>query len=54
MYRALWRALPGPGWLRVIFLLILFVATVYLLFEYVFPWAEPYLPLNENTITDDG
>lgn len=50
MYAALWRLLPGPAWLRVLILLLLVTAVVFALFEYVFPWVEPFLPLNENTI----
>lgn len=52
MYGALWRVLPGPAVIKLIILLILAAAIVYALFEYVFPWLEPYLPLNENTIED--
>ncbi|MGV9181928.1 hypothetical protein [Arcanobacterium canis] len=50
MYGALWRALPGPKWLKAIEMLILFAAIVYLLFEFVFPWVqENYLVIN-NTV----
>lgn len=50
MYGALWRALPGPAWFKAIFLLLVAAAIVYVLFEYVFPWAYPLLPLGDNTI----
>lgn len=53
MYGPLWRALPGPAFLKILILLIVIAGIVYALFEYVFPWIEPYLPLNESTIEYD-
>ncbi|HLR58829.1 MAG TPA: hypothetical protein VK098_11690 [Beutenbergiaceae bacterium] len=50
MYGALWRILPGPWIVKLLIVLILLAAIVYALFEYVFPWLEPLLPLNESTI----
>lgn len=50
MYGALWRFLPGPGWFKAIYLLVIVLGIVFLLFEYVFPWAYPHLPLGDNTI----
>ncbi len=50
MYGALWRILPGPWIVKLLIVLILLAAIVYALFEYVFPWLEPFLPLNESTI----
>ena len=52
MYGAFWRALPGPALIKLLIILILLAAIVYALFEYVFPWLEPYLPLNESTIEE--
>ena len=52
MYGAFWRALPGPAFLKLIIVLILLAAIVFILFEYVFPWLEPYLPVNESTIEE--
>jgi len=52
MYGALWRILPGPWIVKLLIVLILLAAIVYALFEYVFPWLEPHLPLNESTIED--
>ncbi|PJI91055.1 hypothetical protein [Luteimicrobium subarcticum] len=54
MYGALWRALPGPVWLRVIILLALAFAVVAALFLWVFPVIEPYMPFNDQTVTQDG
>ncbi|MDY5128458.1 hypothetical protein R6G85_01710 [Actinotignum urinale] len=38
MYGALWRALPGPKWLKVIEAIIIFLIIVAILFTWVFPW----------------
>lgn len=50
MYAALWRILPGPWWLRLVFLLILIAAALYGLFFYVFPWASPFINPQEVTV----
>lgn len=45
MYAALWRALPGPVWVRVILLVVLAALVVAALIEWVFPWAsDTFLP----------
>ncbi len=47
MYGALWRALPGPAWLRVILMLGLVAAVVFALFTWVFPWIDALInPIN--------
>ncbi|WP_407319942.1 hypothetical protein UQW22_05705 [Isoptericola halotolerans] len=50
MYGGLWRILPGPAWFRVLFLLVMFVALVWVCFEWVFPWLSTYVPINDNTV----
>lgn len=50
MYAALWRALPGPGWLRVLALLLLFLLVVFVCFQWVFPFIAHDLPFNEQTV----
>jgi hypothetical protein len=50
MYGALWRALPGPWWLRVFILLILAVGVVYACFTWLFPWVAGFLAFNDNTV----
>lgn len=50
MYGLLYRLMPGPAWLKVIFLLILFLAVVAVLFTWVFPAIAPYMPFNQGTI----
>lgn len=50
MYSWIWRHLPGNGWVRALISLVLVTAVVYVLFQYVFPWAEPLLPFNDVTV----
>ena len=50
MYSWIWRHLPGNGWVRALISLVLIIAVVYVLFQYVFPWAEPLLPFNDVTV----
>jgi hypothetical protein len=40
MYGALWRALPGPAWLRVIILVVLAAALLTVLVLWVFPLID--------------
>ncbi|MDT0307004.1 hypothetical protein RM780_08510 [Streptomyces sp. DSM 44917] len=54
MYGWIWRHLPGNWPVRALISLALVVGAVYLLFEYVFPWAEPLLPFNNVTVDDNG
>ncbi|WP_394280072.1 hypothetical protein [Microbacterium sp.] len=51
MYAALWRVLPGPWWVRVLILLILLTAVLYLLYFHVFPWVFTFVnPAEDSTI----
>lgn len=50
MYAALWRALPGPWWVRLIIVIILLVAVVYALMNFVFPWVDAQLPSSDVSI----
>ena len=50
MYAAIWRILPGPGWLKAIEALILIVGIVALLFLWVFPTIAPLLPFDQQTV----
>lgn len=54
MYAALWRALPGPGWLRVLLMLALAAVVVLALMQGVFPWVATVMPFNEQTIDPGG
>ncbi len=53
MYVWIWRHLPGNAWVKALSSLVLVLAIVYVLFQYVFPWAEPLLPFNDVTV-DNG
>jgi len=50
MYLALWRVLPGPVWVRVLIVVILVVAVLAALVEWVFPWAADTLLPQESTV----
>ncbi|GII98835.1 hypothetical protein CLV28_2622 [Sediminihabitans luteus] len=50
MYGALWNAIPGPWWVRLIVMLALAAAVVAVCFEWVFPWLSEYMPLNQQTV----
>ncbi|MFE0760705.1 hypothetical protein [Streptomyces smyrnaeus] len=50
MYGWIWRHLPGNVYVRALISLVLVVGVVFLLFQYVFPWAEPLLPFNDVTV----
>jgi hypothetical protein len=50
MYGGIWRALPGPTWLKFIEAIILILIAVGLLFEVVFPWVAANLPAFDNTV----
>ncbi|GAA1922007.1 hypothetical protein GCM10009716_33250 [Streptomyces sodiiphilus] len=53
MYGWIWRNLPGNTLVRSLIALVLALVVIYLLFSYVFPWAEPMMPFNDVTV-DDG
>lgn len=50
MFSLLFRFFPGPVWLRVIVLLLFFVALVYALVTFVYPWVTTLLPQTESTV----
>ena len=50
MYAALWRALPGPRWARVVQLVLLAALVVAVCFTWVFPWVSAHLPFADNTV----
>jgi hypothetical protein len=53
MYAWIWRTLPGNVWVKLLLSLLLIAAVVYVLFTWVFPWAEPLLPFGDVTV-DSG
>jgi len=48
MYAWIWQHLPGSLWVRVLWVLVILALTVFVLFQYVFPWMEPHLPFSGN------
>ncbi|MBP2412676.1 uncharacterized protein (DUF983 family) [Arthrobacter stackebrandtii] len=50
MYGWIFRNLPGPLWFRIIIAIVLVVAAVLLLMQFVFPWLSQFNPLNDSTI----
>jgi hypothetical protein len=54
VYGWLWRRLPGNAAVRAAIMLVLFVAVVYVLFQWVFPRLEPLLPFGEETVQNGG
>ena len=51
MYAALWRILPGPWWVRLLILLAILAAVLYVLFDFVFPWIDALMnPDNTGTV----
>ncbi|WP_165217108.1 hypothetical protein [Schaalia sp. ZJ1691] len=45
MYAWIFRHLPGPLWLRIMESLVLIAAIVWVLFTYVYPWAQDFFGL---------
>jgi hypothetical protein len=54
MYSLIWRHLPGSTWVKAAISLVLILAVVFVLFQWVFPWAEPLLPFNNVTVNGGG
>lgn len=50
MYGWIWRALPGPSAVRLLLSLLILVAVVVVLFEWVFPAVASRLPLDDGTV----
>jgi hypothetical protein len=43
MYAALWRALPGPWWVRVLILLAMVIAVLAICTFWIFPLIQPFV-----------
>lgn len=50
MYAALWRVLPGPVWVRILLVLVLLTAVLYVLATWVFPWVDAIVSNEEVTV----
>lgn len=51
MYAALWRALPGPRWVKVLEALVLLAAVLAFCFLWLFPRISQYMPFSDNTVS---
>jgi hypothetical protein len=51
MYAALWRALPGPRWFKVVEALVLLGLVLAFCFLWLFPRVSPFMPFSDNTVT---
>lgn len=54
MYAWIFRHLPGPLWLRIIWVVLILAVIVAVLFTWVFPAIAPYVPLNDSTVEASG
>lgn len=52
MYAALWRVLPGPWWVRVLILVVLFAALAAALIMWVFPWFDQFVAPQDVTVSE--
>jgi hypothetical protein len=52
MYGALWRVLPGPVWIKVVILLVLFAAVLAACMTWLFPWIQEYVFPQDVTVTE--
>lgn len=50
MYRALWRVLPGPVWVKVGELIVLVAGLIVLLFTVVYPYIAQTFLLEQSTV----
>jgi len=50
MYGALWRALPGPVWVRILILAVLAAGVLVALDLWVFPWLQPFISPQDVTV----
>ena len=50
MYGYLWGALPGSRPLKALLAIVLVVAVVLLLMEFVFPWVSEHMPYSDVTV----
>ena len=54
MYAAIFRLLPGPKWLKVVWSIMLIVLVAWLLLEFAFPWVQETFNVVENTVDVPG
>jgi hypothetical protein len=54
LYAAIWRALPGPLWVRLVLAVALLALAVAFCFLWLFPRIAPIMPFNDNTVDPGG
>ncbi|KGF01780.1 hypothetical protein [Actinomyces sp. S4-C9] len=50
MYAAIFRLLPGPKWLKVVWSILLIFLVAWLLLEFAFPWVQDTFNVVDNTV----
>lgn len=50
IFPAVWRVLPGPAWVKALLVILLVLAIVWVLFEYVFPWVSVEFGIQDQNI----
>lgn len=50
IFPLVWRALPGPVWLKALLMAVLLGAIVWSLFEFVFPWVSVEFGIQDQNI----
>jgi hypothetical protein len=50
MYAALWRALPGPVWVRIVLLLVLAGIVLAVCGLWVFPWVDTTFFVDDSAV----
>lgn len=48
------KLLFGPGWLKILQVVLLLAVTLFLLMEYAFPWLSEYSPLGDVTFEEES
>jgi hypothetical protein len=50
MYGALWGILPGPWWVRVLILLVVFAMVLIACVMWVFPYIDHFVAPTDSTV----
>lgn len=50
MYAWIFRHLPGPLWLRIVFSLVLVAVALVLMVQFLFPWMSHFTQFTDSTI----
>ena len=50
MYGAFWRILPGPAWVRVLAIIVVFAIVLFSCVTWVFPWIDSMQSAGEGTV----